>query len=327
MGVRINGEWHEELADPESGGSDEGNGRNFDSSSDYQSAWASNSTNQNTDTSTINDTQQNIEYFNQQAEALKNQAAATAAEIAYKYWHDNQVTIPGLQLDKDKFAFQKAVQAADEAYRTADLDLRKLAEQHGHEIETGKLDLSKLAEKHQHELGIANLGLDVMKLVAGLQADPFRQQEVINGLNQRGFSNAVGAAIGMSEQGVGAGTNGSAADTRTAEYLAARLGAGSGTAFQAPTGGGMTSGLYKASPTPGGVLADNNTAYNANLNALPESPNQIVARNFNKDDTVTKQFMLSGLSSKNGLSMDTNNELIQQTLPRFKAPTGSVATS
>src|SRR5215204_3881195 len=38
MGVRINGEWHEELADPGTGGSDSGNGRNFSSGAEYNAA-------------------------------------------------------------------------------------------------------------------------------------------------------------------------------------------------------------------------------------------------------------------------------------------------
>jgi len=259
-----------------------------------------------TTTSTINDSQQNIEFFNQQAEALKNQAAVEAAKIAYSYWHDNQVTIPGLQLDRDKFAFSKAVQAADEAYRQADLDLRKIAELHGHEIETGKLDLAKLAEKHQNELGIANLGLDVMKLVASLQADPFRQQQVINGLNDRGYSKAVDAARGLSEQPAFQAPNGSAADTRTLEYLGGRLGSGSSATD---------------------LIRQNQAAFDANMAGMPQSGTEVVARSFNKMDTPTKQFILSGISANSGLSMDTENERIQATLPKFRAPSGSVATT
>lgn len=38
MGVRIGGVWHEELPDPEKGGSDSGNGRNFDTMGDYENA-------------------------------------------------------------------------------------------------------------------------------------------------------------------------------------------------------------------------------------------------------------------------------------------------
>jgi len=194
------------------------------------------------------DTQANIDLWNQQAEALKVTAATSAADIAYKYWHDQQVSIPGLQLDKDKLAFDKATQAAKDALDKADLQLRTVTESHDYEIRTGTLQLNKLTQQQANALGLGRLALDTltqqdnnkialgsqgieaMKLAASLQGDPFKQQQVINGLSAGGYSNAINAALGRTEQPGFQAPTGSAASSATLPALAARMGvSGAGT--------------------------------------------------------------------------------------------------
>lgn len=223
-------------------------------------------------TSTVNGSQQNIELFNQQAEALKNSAAATAAQIAYQYAHMAQVDVPGLQLQKDQLAFQQAQEAALEAYRQSDLNLRTLAQTQSNAIATGQLNLATLTQQQQNALAVANLGLDTLKLVASLQADPFKQQQVINGLTAGGYSNAIAALMGFQNSGAHA-ILGSAADSTTLASLAARV-VGTSPATD-PQSALAASAAPAPAPTP--TVATNNPALVAGQAAAQPAPGPAVA--------------------------------------------------
>ena len=57
-----------------------------------------------------------------------------------------------------------------------------------------------LATEHVANRPIAHHVLDALKTAASLQADPFREQQVINGLNAGGYSNAIDALTGKTNQ-------------------------------------------------------------------------------------------------------------------------------
>ncbi|TMC46917.1 MAG: hypothetical protein E6J20_20485 [Chloroflexi bacterium] len=162
-------------------------------------------------------------------------------------------------------------------------------------------------------------GLDALKVVESAQADPFRQQQVINGLSAGGYTKAIDALNGNGNQPSFQAPTGSAADSVGIGAMRNRIaGAGLFNPGSTADGGDPVSGAIA------GSAGNDNAQMQASLAALP-NVNKIVGRNFLKEDPATQQFTLSGESAKNGLSMDTNKAIIQSTMPKFEAPTGMVA--
>jgi hypothetical protein len=138
-----------------------------------------------------------------------------------------------------------------------------------------------------------NQGLQGMTLAAGLQANPFRQQQVLG-------------------------------------QLGGLLGGGNVAGFQAPntvpgvgTAGGNTQGglgymqqMIDDIRSP----AANTANMNQVLNAIP-TPNKLNSVQFTNASGSTKSMVLQGMQEKYGLDPNDALQQIQNTLPQFQAPT------
>jgi hypothetical protein len=158
------------------------------------------------------------------------------------------------------------------------------------------------------------LGLDALKAQATLQSDPFRQQQYQYGLAAGGYSKAIDAMNGATGFATSQGGQGpSAAGTNTLAYLGGQINQYDPShmaAFYANTMGG----------TNGSPMGTGTSTYNASLNALPGSANQIVGANYLKADKATQDFITSGMSAKTGLDQATIDAQIKKTMPGFNAP-------
>ena len=238
-----------------------------------------------------------------------------------------------------------AKEAAREFDATFGLDSKKFDEAVREYNQNFGLQQAGLTGMYNGEptLALRTLGLDALKTAADVQADPFREQEVINGLNAGGYSNAIDALTGKTNQPAFQAPHGSAADTRSLGALADRITGGtstplaSGASGSAGTGTTVTaqggSGLFNpgstadgADPVTSSLRSFDNQQDQASLAALPD-PSKIVGRNFLKEDPTTQQFALSGESAKTGLPMDTVKSIIQAGMPKFDAPTGMADVS
>lgn len=76
----------------------------------------------------------------------------------------------------------------------------------------------------------------------------------------------------------------------------------------------------------GSLLGSGTSTYNASLNALPNSANQIVGANYLKADPATQNFITSGMSAKTGLDQATIDQQIKNTMPKFNAPSFGLST-
>ncbi len=157
-----------------------------------------------------------------------------------------------------------------------------------------------------------------------MQNDPFRQQQYQYGLSAGGYSNAIDAMNGTTGFATSQGGMGpSAAGTNTLAYLGnqiAQYDPSHMAQFYANTMGG---GAIGGGQGPMGAGTD---TYNASLNALPSSANQIVGRNYLRADPATQSFITSGMSAKTGLDQATIDAQIKRTLPTGNSPSFGLAT-
>jgi hypothetical protein len=90
--------------------------------------------------------------------------------------------------------------------------------------------------------------------------------------------------------------------------------------------GGTSNTASNAYAMGGSLLGSGTATYNASLNALPNSANQIVGRNYLSADPATQNFITSGMSAKTGLDQPTLDWQIKQTMPKFNAPSFGLST-
>ena len=352
MGVRINGVWHEELADPGTGGSDEGGGRNFDSPQQYNQASAQLSANNawgenlNTWAGTGGQTS------NQAAlGALGGAAGGSAQQLGgaidkllqaiadgNKAAFDQAVKEFDLTfgLDKDKFAeairqynqsyliteagltgtyqgqaTQQAIaqreaiaqaqagltgvyqgQQTQAAQQQAFAQQQALAQMYGQsyggfgQVPTGQQTLAAQQQQYAQQMGVVNAA-------AALQANPFRQAQVL-GQAQR----ILGG------QGV-------------AGFQAPNVVGGVGTAGGNTQGGlGYLQQMIDDIRNP----AANTTSMSQFLAQTP-TPNKVNSVDFLRSAPSTQNLVLQAMQEKYGLDPKDALQQIQQTLPQFQAPT------
>lgn len=356
MGVRINGVWHEELADPGTGGSDSGNGRSYDSAQKYDAAASgvkfSSNINHSTGTSPTG--------TNTTAAPEKPGASAMDAQINQLIQalnttneEDFQEKIRQYNLDHD-LAVKEFEQKTLEFGKTLGFNYDQLAADMGFKY----ANLGETAREADQTAGI-----QAIQAIGQLNADPFKQQEIMYGLGRGGYSGVIDSIAGRAPVQAQTGAlNGSAAATAAPSYYANKIaGYASGQpapqAAQAPAGyADPNAGKYPTTGNPQvaqyldpshmaqfyahamtggnaqqvmGAASDVATgaarsdpamaAYYQAIDALP-NPNQVVARSFVAADPGTQRFVLSGLKAKTGLDTDVIEHQIKAGLPQFKAP-------
>jgi hypothetical protein len=186
-------------------------------------------------------------------------------------------------LDKDKFA--EAVRQFNQNFGLAEAGV------------TGQYKGAPTMAQQQQTF---SQQLGAITTAAGLQANPFRQQQVIGQLGRiLGGQGVAGFSAPNTVQGVG--TQGG-------------LQAGN-------TGLGYMSALIEDIRNPG----TNQANADAVLNAIP-TPNKINSADFMRLPQSTQQMILQGMQEKFGLDPADSAKQIQNTLPKFAAPTtfGSV---
>ena len=304
MGVRIDGEWHEELADPGTGGSDSGNGRNFSSAEQYNAAsnqvaksggWGENlNTRAGAGTATTSTNQGGQQYSAAIQQALDALASGNreAFQRAIYEWDTT------FQFDREKFAddvrrFNENL-AVTQAGLTGQYQgqatlpaLTSYATQFG-QWGVPQQGAQTLAAQSQY----FNQGLSGIQAASQLQANPFRQQQVLGQL-----SGLYGG------QGVAA-------------FQAPNTVAGVGTAGGNTRGGmGYLQQMIDdiRDPTP------NQTSMNQILDATP-TPNKLNSVDFLRAAPSTQNMVLQAMQEKYGIDPADATKQIQNTLPQFQAP-------
>ena len=326
MGVRINGVWHEELADPETGGSDSGNGRNFSSNAEYN-AVSTQMTAQNKWGENLNTwaggTQSNQSAL-QSALGAAGAGGAGAQQVAAAIDKMLQAIADGNKqafdetvrewnlvfgLDQDKFRddvrrFNENLQIAQagltgtyqgqqtqQAQQQAFNQRQALAQMYGQDYASFGLVPQGMPTLAAQEQGFRQ-GYDVMSLASQLQANPFRQQQVLG---------QAGRLLGG--QGV-------------AGFSAPNIVQGVGTA-----GGNTQGGLGYLQQMINDIRdpSANTASMNSIINATP-TPNKLNSVEFLRSAPSTQNLVLQAMQEKYGLDPKDALAQIQNTLPQFTAP-------
>ena len=327
MGVRIGGVWHEELADPGTGGSDEGGGRNFDSAAQYNrasdqltaaNAWGENlNTRAGEGSPTVGLPDPNAalnavgssQQLGGQIDALLKAIAEGNAKAFTEAVRQFDLT-HGLDVQK----FQDTVRQFNEnlaiaqggvtgVYQGAPTLAARLQQANLYGTETPGAGAETLASQLQRAQQLGTYqgqqtlaaqnqyfgqGLNAINAAAALQANPFRQAEVMG---------QVGALLG------------------------GRPVAG----FQAPTATNQTdfSGLGNMQRMIDDIRAGSTGSNSVNpesvLAAIP-TPNKVDSRAFMNMAPEQQSLILSGIQQKYGLSPENATAQIKATLPAFAAP-------
>jgi hypothetical protein len=324
MGVRINGVWHEELADPGTGGSDTGNGRNYSSASDYAavsgggggggSAPAPVAFNPQASTAAMNaagyaDTPEGrASYAARTAGAaatpagqqkyvdptIQKQILDGAQQAAYQAYLNAK-----LNLDSEDLAFRKATQAFANAVSAAQL--------------TGTYDGAPTLAAQQQEFqhGIEAAGLTGVYNGAPTLAAQNQQQQT-----SLGYLKLIGDLRGPQNYGQYLRVLGSTPDglrslvaSAAGQYTPAG-GATTGVAPQAASLGGLA-GDAASGAAGGATYAD----YMNTAQGLP-APNQISPAAWNTYTTSQKQGLL-GMYESMGWNPTDVQDLYQQSLPKY----------
>lgn len=309
MGVRINGVWHEELANPETGGTDNGNGNNFTSPAAYSQAVSSvkgGMGNVNTsvggggggspavDTSALTGasaTGGTGGGLQQLLNALAAGNVAAANEAIRQFNVTSGLDAQKFAQDVSKYSQDHAMamtkQSADIAAQAAGIS----GMFNGAPTEAARqfnVSAQQAAQQEQDKTG-----LGMLTLASSLHADPFRQVQTMYGGSQvDGVNRAV--------QGL------------TGQY-------GLPGAFTAPGAAGNTAtlgGLSQSYANAPAQYAQNQSFLANNL----QNPNQIIAREYNNAPQNVKDFTTSGLSANTGLDQASLDKQIQKNLPQFNAP-------
>lgn len=172
MGVRINGVWHEELADPGSGGSDSGNGRNYTSGSDYTNAVG------HTQMGNVNTTigGGGTPQSNPQSGAPGGDLAAYYDAISgfqYDQLAQNDAQFKArLQLERDQL----------ERLGIPQLALQKWQAEKEDEHFQAQMQLASRQQGFTEEMGRSNLGLQYLTQASQFAAsDPFALSDFMHG--------------------------------------------------------------------------------------------------------------------------------------------------
>lgn len=287
MGVRINGVWHEELADPGSGGTDNGNGRNFDQANDYSAAskatkWGANLNTSVGGGSALLGTVPSGDTGGGGLQQLLNALASGNVAAANEAIRQFNVTSG---LDAQKFAesvneynqnhgMAMTKQAADIAAQAAGISgmfdgaPTEAARQFNVSAQQAAID-----EQNKTALGALNLR-------ATMQNDPFRQLD--NEYATAGNSGLSKAIAGL-----------------TTQY-------------------GLANPF--ASPGTGGSFVAPGSAQAAAAQTGLTNPNQIISREFNSAPSGVQNAATSALSMNTGMNQADLTKQIQKNLPQFNAP-------
>lgn len=158
-------------------------------------------------TDTTNPVGNGNSYFPDAAMTLLVQQADNSAKWAYYNKMMELQTVPMTQIAKDQAAAQAAAQAATTALGSANLNLQQLLGAQNAVQAAAGLNLQQSLGNQNAIQSAAGLqsqeAMGAMNLVAGLRGpqNAFQQQAVMEGLNQSGLSNAIGAIAGTYNQG------------------------------------------------------------------------------------------------------------------------------
>lgn len=323
MGVRINGVWHEELADPGTGGSDEGAGRNFSSPEQYNQVSSSQPAgfwgeNLNTRASTTGhgpiseQDQASLQQYSDSYEKLLK-AVADRDDKAFA----ESIREFDLYYGLDQNEFQEKVRQFNESLGISQAGLTgvyqgqptlaaKLQEENiaqtraaltgqfqGAPTLAAQLQAAEQLGTYQGQPTLAaqqqayTQGTGLVNQIAQLQANPFRQQaamgQLANLLGGRGVS-----GFGQIGAVPGAGTGGLG-------YLQQMI-------DDIKSGG-----------------AANTQSVQSTLDAIP-TPNKLNSVEFFRSPTTTQNLVLQGMQEKYGIDPNDALQQIKNTMPGFTAP-------
>ena len=306
MGVRINGVWHEELADPGTGGSDSGAGRNFDSPQEYNQASATVGSNWGENLNTVAGTTGptgTVPGVGGDQAALKqltdgqNALLKAIAEGNMEAFRE-AVRQFDLSFGLDQNKFQEAVRQFNESLGVTQAGLTGVYQ--GQPTLAAQLQAENIAQTRAGLTGqfqgaptlaaqnqAFTQGTGLVNQIAQLQANPFRQQAAMGQL-----SNLLGGrgVSGFGQIGTvpGAGTGGLG-------YLQQMI-------DDIKSGG-----------------AANSVSVNDTLNAIP-TPNKLNSVEFFRSPTTTQNLVLQGMQEKYGIDPNDALQQIKNTMPGFQAP-------
>ena len=306
MGVRIDGVWHEELADPGTGGSDSGNGRNFSSGEQYNQAsqqvaasggWGQNLNTQygaGTPTGTVPGVgdQAALNQLVSGQEALLKAIAEGNME-AFR----EAVRQFDLSFGLDQNKFQEAVRQFNASLGVTEAGLTgtykgmqtQQAQQQQFEQALAAAGLTGTyqgAPTLQAQNQAYTQGLGLVNQVASLQANPFRQQTAMGQMSRLLGGQSV-AGFGQTGTVPGAGTGGLG-------YLQQ-----------------MIDDIRDPSA---------NTAHMNEVLAGIPTPNKLDSTQFFRSPTTTQNLVLQGMQEKYGIDPNDALQQIKNTMPGFQAP-------
>lgn len=335
MGVRINGVWHEELADPGTGGEDSGGGRNFSSGEQYNAVsssqpagfWGENLDTHYDATPTAPGTPTNTTGAGQVGSAIDQMLKAIADgnkqafEETVRQWNlvfgldtkkfeddvrrfneNLAISQAGLTGTYQGAPTQQAI-AQNEAIAQARAGLTGYYQQPGQMV-TADMVPGPNGTLVPRSVGQPTMALQqqqyaqqmgAIEAAAKLQANPFRQAQVIGQLGNLLRGQAV---AGFQAPGQAQGQ----------------------TDFS-----GMGNMQRLIDDIRGGAGAINSQSTQSVLDAIP-TPNKVNSVQFMRSSPLTQNIILQGIQEKYGMSPDDALAQIKNTLPSFQSPTtfGSV---
>jgi len=222
--------------------------------------------------------------------ADSNNAIRQATEAAGGTWNPNQPGAPQETLAAQNQYFTQASDLANQfGQYYAPLAPGQTGQAGVNAPQVGQTTMAQQQQTYAQQMGAINAA-------AALQANPFRQQQVIGQLGRV-----------LTGQGV-------------AGFSAPNTVAGVGTAGGTGPNTGMAYMQQLIDDIRGGTNSANSQGVQGVLDAIP-TPNKINSQDFLRAAPSTQQMLLQGMQEKYGLDPNDSLTQIKNTLPSFQAPT------
>jgi len=339
MGVRINGVWHEELADPGTGGEDSGSGREFTSNESYNQT--------STQMSAGNKWGENLDTWADGsggggggglAGALGGGAGAggdlgSAIDRMWKAMQEGNLMAFNEEVRQFNQTFGLNQDIFKEQIRQYNQDFAEKIRQYNENLAISQAGLTGQYQgaptlpaltgyaTQFGTWGVPTTGQETLasQLQAANLLGTYRGQQTL-AANQQAYAQQMG----MLNQAAALQAN----PFRQAEIMGqfGNLLAGRGVAgFQAPGGTSQTdfSGMGNMQrlidDIRGGPGAINSQSVQSTLDAIP-TPNKVNSVEFMRSSPMTQNLLLSGIQQKYGIGAEDAMNQIRNTLPGFTSP-------